>query len=102
MHQFLQIPIYTPKFCKPILILRFTWLIVILAAFVGSYQSVAKLAVGLMVISSVVGVTVGLRAWQRGYRPARYYLLAWPVLLIGILIYCLALFTALVPLSEEA
>jgi hypothetical protein len=102
MHQFLQIPIYTPKFCKPILILRFAWLIVILAAFVGSYQSVAKLAVGLMVISSVVGVTVGLRAWQRGYRPARYYLLAWPVLLIGILIYCLALFTALVPLSEEA
>jgi signal transduction histidine kinase/DNA-binding response OmpR family regulator len=95
MNQFLQTQIYAPRFRKPILVLNIAWFIVIVAAFVGSYQPVAKLAVVLMAISCVVGVAVGLRAWQKGYRPARYYVLAWTGVLIGAFIYSLVLLAIL-------
>lgn len=34
-------------------------------------------------ISYVLAWSVGLRVWRRGYRPARYYILAWTVFLLG-------------------
>jgi signal transduction histidine kinase/DNA-binding response OmpR family regulator len=95
MNSFLQTQIYAPSFRKPILALKFAWLVVIAAALVSSYQPVARSAVVLMAISCVVGMVVGLRAWQKGFRPARYYVLAWTGVLIGSFIYSLVLLAIL-------
>jgi PAS domain S-box-containing protein len=52
----------------------------------------------LTVISYILIVTAGIVTWRRGYHPARYFLLAWLLLLTSMLIFVFSLF-GIVPLN---
>ncbi|MEE3717010.1 7TM diverse intracellular signaling domain-containing protein [Tumidithrix elongata RA019] len=92
MNEFLQTKIYSPRLRRIILSVNFLWLCIIAAAVFGSYRPVAQMAVALLAISCTIGMTVGVQSWQRGYRPARYYLIGYSLVLIGAFAYCLTLF----------
>ena len=63
-------------------------------ALVAPYQWAIQFAVGL-VFSLVIFVFAGIRISLMGFRPARYYTLAWAVSLTGMLVYSLKTFGVL-------
>ncbi|CAN1208719.1 hypothetical protein TUMEXPCC7403_00760 [Tumidithrix helvetica PCC 7403] len=92
MNAFLQTKIYSPRLRKIIFGVNFLWFLIVIAAVFVSYRPVAQTAVALLAISCVIGMTVGVKSWQGGYRPARYYLIGYSLVLIGAFSYCLTLF----------
>ena len=56
------------------------------------YQYTIKVTAALGVITPVLIIAVGLFALRRGYRPARYFLVAWAAFMIGVLLYSLKAF----------
>ena len=63
-------------------------------ALLAPYQWAIKFAVGL-VFSLVIFVFAGIRISLMGFRPARYYTLAWAVSLTGMVVYSLKTFGVL-------
>ena len=61
--------------------------LIAMAAFVVRYQYLVQIATAMVFVSAGVVLTSGIRAWTQGYRPARYFLLAWGLLLVGMLAY---------------
>jgi signal transduction histidine kinase/ActR/RegA family two-component response regulator len=62
-------------------------LAVLPVALVAGYRPALLLTVGVSVMACIAAVVVGIIALRRGYRPARFYVLAWSAFLIGVLIY---------------
>jgi PAS domain S-box-containing protein len=55
----------------------------------------ARLNLVLILIAYVLIVSAGVVFWRRGFRPARYFLLAWLLLLTSLVIFALSLFDIL-------
>jgi diguanylate cyclase (GGDEF)-like protein len=54
-----------------------------------SFWAAARIFVGLALPGVVVALASGLAAFRRGYQPARWFLLAWATLLVGLAAYSL-------------
>ena len=63
-----------------------------LISFFDLYRLVILSTVGLGILGIVFALASGIIAMRRGYRPARFYLLAWSALLFGGFIYVLKIF----------
>jgi diguanylate cyclase (GGDEF)-like protein len=59
--------------------------LLVLLALAGLLWWGTWLAHSLAVIGPIVAIFAGVRAWSNGYQPARVYLLAWLVLLMGVM-----------------
>ncbi len=81
--EFLQLPRYNPTLDK---LLRVGMTVVLLemplGAFVFSYQAGILLALGFTVLFALFGVTAGILNWRAGNRAARFYVLAWGLLIV--------------------
>lgn len=53
------------------------------------YTNAIKVNSVLMIISTILGFVLGFVSLKRGFRPARYFMLAWSALLLGTLVYVL-------------
>ncbi len=59
---------------------------VILLSLAAPYRWSIQAAVWLMLLCCPLALFVGTMAWKRGYGPARYYLFAWTIFLVGIMV----------------
>jgi signal transduction histidine kinase len=62
------------------------------------FRGTAVIHVLLMLASIISLIIAGLIAWQRGYKPARYFLFGWAIILLGFTIFVLTL-VDVVPLT---
>jgi serine phosphatase RsbU (regulator of sigma subunit) len=84
---FLETDRYLPRF--------HTWMtrFVILGACAPAFAILAPYAIAIRVVTALAMVTcimclaVGAIVWRRGYRAARYYVVAWSTLLVGTVLY---------------
>jgi signal transduction histidine kinase/PAS domain-containing protein len=72
--------------------------LVILSLFPSNYRLVAPVMAALTVLIVLIGIVAGVISWRGGYRPARYFLLAWGGVLISAAVVVLGQFQIL-PIS---
>ncbi len=86
---FLEIRARHPKLHKLIVLVMAGWGIALLLMPFVSYHTIFNLIAPFGVVSLGLVVAAGLISWRSGYRPARYFLLAWLGLLLGVIIHIL-------------
>lgn len=64
----------------------------LLASFAVSYAALIQPLALLTVLVTVMIVTLGTLGLVKGYRPARYFMIAWAMLLAGVMVYMLKVF----------
>ena len=67
----------------------------LLALGVVDYFTSAHVFSAFAIIATVAILSSGVVSWQHGYRPARWFLLAWATLLVGLIAYSLRVLGAL-------
>lgn len=68
------------KFFFALIIISWTCLCI---SFFAPYRLIARVLVLMVLVNSLASITVGFIIARRGYRPAKTYLLAWSILLLG-------------------
>lgn len=58
-------------------------LLMIVATFILPYRLVVSISMGLTLLSCLVALIVGYWVWYKGYAQAKYYCLAWTVLIVA-------------------
>jgi len=78
-----------PWFDRLIKIFIALMILTILMSFYGNYSLGIFSVIGFGVPACIAGIVAGFSSWRAGYRPARFFLLAWSVLLVSLVIFCL-------------
>ncbi len=78
-----------PWFDRYIKIYIAIMVLTILMSFYGNYSLGILLVTGFGIPAASAGIVAGFSSWRAGYRPARFFLLAWSSLLISLVIFCL-------------
>ena len=84
----------TPRLHKAINILIIALVLTLPVLWINIGVS-ARFTLVLTLIAYILVVSAGVVFWRRGYRPARYFLLAWLLLLTSLVIFVLSLFDIL-------
>lgn len=95
VRSFLDSPQYLPWFDRYIKIYIALMILTVLISFYGNYSLGILSVIGLGIPAAIAGIVAGLSSWKAGYRPARFFLLAWSALLISLVIFCLKISGAL-------
>lgn len=80
---FLDLRSHSPGFFRINRVALYLSILLTLGAFVFPYQWSIRVAVVLTIATCVLALIAGYWVWYRGYTHARYYCLAWTVLIIG-------------------
>ncbi len=80
---FLELGTRNPKYHKLLMLIAAGWGICLLLVLFVSYHIIMNIIAPYAILSFVIVAIVGLSSWWRGYKPARFFLLAWIGLLIG-------------------
>ena len=87
---FLRIKEYVPR-----LNILMTSLAILVFVFIGLqfvwFRETAIIHAFLMIASGISMLLAGILVWRKGYRPARFFLIGWSVVLIGFIIFILTL-----------
>ncbi|MBF0235466.1 MAG: response regulator, partial [Desulfamplus sp.] len=83
---FLNTTHFTPKLNKFLMVLGWAIFIMSIVSLIVPYSVSVRLTTGIALIALSSVIFAGVRCFQLDYRPARFFLLAWSTLLIGILI----------------
>ncbi len=78
-----------PRFDKLMKIYIACMILTILMSFYGNYSLGILSVIAFGVPACVAGIVAGVSSWKAGYRPARFFLLAWSALLGSLVIFCL-------------
>nr|WP_244935948.1 7TM diverse intracellular signaling domain-containing protein [Leptospira bouyouniensis] len=79
----------TPKLDKILIVLMIFMFCLMVSSFVFSYYINIYLLASLVMLFAVFVFLVAVVCWDKGYKPARYFLIAWVALLFGVGIYSL-------------
>lgn len=79
----------TPTWDKIIYVLMGLMLFLMLSSFIFSYYVNIYLLASLVILFALSVFLVAVVCWDKGYKPARYFLIAWVALLFGVGIYSL-------------
>ena len=63
----------------------------VLVLFIGSYRSAAKVTLPLVVLTSLAMVVLGAIRYKEGYKPTRFFIVAWGVLVTGVSLQALGI-----------
>lgn len=63
-------------------------LLTISISFNYHYSLGIMMVIALGIPTALSGIVAGIQSWRAGYEPARFFLLAWSVLLISLVIFC--------------
>ena len=63
----------------------------VLVLFLGSYRSAAKVTLPLVVLTSLAMVVLGAIRYREGYKPTRFFIVAWGVLVTGVSLQALGI-----------
>jgi signal transduction histidine kinase len=86
---FLQTRIYTPKMHRVSLFLILALILLMIAALVDVNKAVhqtAQVAIGIVAIFILIS---SILVFKKGYTPAKYFLIAWIILIVGIMVFSL-------------
>ena len=84
---FLNTRVHAPRFDKMILTLIVLSFIPVVAAFTGHIYWAHKVNTIQGVIYAPLAMLVAIRIWYKGFKPAKYFLAAWSILITGIVLY---------------
>lgn len=84
---FLKIKENIPSFYKISPVLIVVGFILMTLSFLIKYSTIGQASILFAVLVAVIALVLGIICVNRGYRPARYYLLAWSVFLVSILLF---------------
>ncbi|MBM9548456.1 histidine kinase [Leptospira sp. 201903074] len=79
----------TPMWDKIIFVLMGLMLFLMLSSFIFSYYVNIYLLASFVILFALSVFLVAVVCWDKGYKPARYFLIAWVALLFGVGIYSL-------------
>ncbi len=80
---FLDVYRWSSRWYKTLISLFYFYAGLSVLAFFIDYNLAARLIAPLVILSPLVVTTVAFQRWRNGYRPARFFLLAWPIFLGG-------------------
>lgn len=86
---FLHVEDFSIGFSRFLSGLKFTSLFVAVMPFIFSYQFSVMISAILALIVAPSVIISAILVNRRGYRPAKYFIIAWTVLLVGIVLYAL-------------
>ncbi len=84
---FLHTEEFTPRLHRFLTLLVFTLPTIVITNIFSSYAFTIRLAVAISLIVFIAIYSTGFFVMIQGYRPARYYVIAWNFFLIGLIIY---------------
>ena len=97
---FLETKQRAPRFHRALQILAGIFALLLVVQYVDT-RITARVGIPLVLVSYILILWVGTKVWRRGYRPARYFLLAWLLWLTSTLVYVLSI-AGLIPLAIYA
>ncbi|MCG8668378.1 MAG: response regulator [Pseudomonadales bacterium] len=86
---FLEVKKGLPWFDKIMKVYVVTMLITIAVSFTYNYSLGILFVVGFGTPAASIGIVAGIQSWRSGYGPARFFLLAWGVLLVSLIVFSL-------------
>lgn len=95
---FLQLRVHASLLNKVLLGLMFYFLVILIISLIIPYKYVIPLATLGAFFTAISIMLSGVICWRKRFKPARYFMISWLALLIGILLYTLKTFN-LVPAS---
>lgn len=98
VRSFLKIKINHPKMDRFIKFLIYISLLIFIGSWFIRYDLISRALVFFVIANSIAAIAAGSLLAKEGYRPAKIYLLAWGILLLGALLLALTGF-GLVPIN---
>jgi two-component system, sensor histidine kinase LadS len=92
---FLSLRTTLPRYSRAVDGLKIAFALEMVYSLVGDYSTATRLATFSAIVLAAVIMVAGVSTLRRGYRAARYFLLAWVLLLAGIVVYALMTFGVL-------
>lgn len=89
---FLQLEQSYPRLNQMIMVLALLCLMLALAAPFARYSELIRLNAAMVIPICLGGIVVGFSRWVGGYKPARYFVIAWTAFLFAIAFYSLSKF----------
>jgi len=89
VNNFMNIRHYTPGLYKVLNGILIAYCGIILLSFSGNYRLCTGLMQLLVIILSVTGYTVAVKITRKGYRPARFFLIAFSIFIAGVVVFVL-------------
>jgi len=84
---FLNTKLNTRRLDKALSVLKISFPIIIIVSFFISYSSSIMIVNILIIASAVTGLFAGSVSAMKGYRPAKFFIIAWTLLITGAIIY---------------
>lgn len=84
-----------PLFNKLLIGLIIIGLSIMLYSMVGDYRIALQSALFLMLLTAILAMISGIDIYRKGYRPARYFIIAWVALVTGLIMLSLKSLTIL-------
>lgn len=83
---FLQVTITSAWFTRTFIILRMAVVVLLLSSFWVAYHKIMPLVLLMGMVGIATGLFAGILLWNRGYKAARYFTMAWLLFTFGIII----------------
>lgn len=93
--EFLKVKDFEPGFYRFFRVLELVYALIILLQLIGLRNLAYQILFPMQGTVSILIFIVSLRILVKGYRPAKIYVLAWSILLLGVIIYALKDFSIL-------
>lgn len=92
---FLQTRLYSPTIDRMLLATIGIFAIASIGPLIMPYFYVAALMSAMGIISSIVAITAGYYCMRSGHLGARYFLIAWSLFILGVVVFCMRNFNIL-------
>jgi len=89
VNDFMNIRHYAPILHKILLGILFAYCSIIVISFTGNYRLATGIMQLLVMILSGVGYTVAVKISLKGYRPAKFFLIAFSIFIAGVVVFVL-------------
>jgi signal transduction histidine kinase len=90
INNFMNIKVYTPVLYKILRVILITYCLIIVISFTGNYRLATLIMQLLVVVLSITGYTVAVKITRKGYRPARFFLIAFSIFIAGVIVFVLS------------
>jgi diguanylate cyclase (GGDEF)-like protein len=84
--RFLDSPSTAPRIDRAVVLVQRVAIAALAGAFVLPYSVMILVLSALTAVGAIAILALGVRALRQGFRPARWFLLAWALLLLGVLL----------------
>jgi diguanylate cyclase (GGDEF)-like protein len=84
--RFLDSPSTAPRIDRGVVLVQWVAIAALAGAFVLPYSMMILVLSALTAVGALAILALGVRALRQGFRPARWFLLAWALLLLGVLL----------------